>query len=209
MPVVASGRTTGWSSRRARRRSSRAGPRGDRHPHLAVRWATRARWSRQPAGCGGRWCSAAVCSGVETACALRERGVAVTLVHDGETLLDKTIRLSAGRRVTRAVRELGVEVLLNTSLDGTDVRGTGGSGRCSLRSGRQVFGELLVVACGVRPRTELATGLTVRTGIVVDRTLDQPGRPTGARDRRLCRDRRARQRHRRVGVVAGGGARAG
>jgi nitrite reductase (NADH) large subunit len=44
--------------------------------------------------------------GVETACALRERGVAVTLVHDGETLLNKTIRPSAGRRITRVVREL-------------------------------------------------------------------------------------------------------
>ncbi|RZU15585.1 nitrite reductase (NADH) large subunit [Kribbella rubisoli] len=114
--------------------------------------------------------------GVEAACALRERGVAVTLVHDGETLLDKTIRASAGRRVTRAVRELGVEVLLNTTLDGTDVR-DGRFRALNLRSGRQVYGELLVVACGVRPRTELATGLTVRTGIVVDHTLTSPDDP--------------------------------
>jgi nitrite reductase (NADH) large subunit len=114
--------------------------------------------------------------GVEAACALRDRGVAVTLVHDGEALLDKTIRLSAGRRVTRAVRELGVEVLLNTRLDGTEL--TGGSFRAlRLRSGQQVFGELLVVACGVRARTELATGLTVRTGIVVDGTLTSPDDP--------------------------------
>jgi len=114
--------------------------------------------------------------GVETACALRERGVAVTLVHDGEALLDKTIRLSAGRRVTRAVRELGVEVLLNAVLESTDVR-AGRFRALNLRNGRQVFGELLVVACGVRPRTELATGLTVRTGIVVDRTLTSPDDP--------------------------------
>ncbi|MGW7683421.1 nitrite reductase large subunit NirB [Kribbella sp. NPDC054772] len=90
--------------------------------------------------------------GVETACALRERGLAVTVVHDGGTLLDKTVRASAGRRVTRAVRRLGVEVLLNSTFAGTDA-------------------DLLVVACGVRPRTELATGLTVRTGIVVDDTF--------------------------------------
>ncbi|MFF0344137.1 nitrite reductase large subunit NirB [Kribbella sp. NPDC004875] len=93
--------------------------------------------------------------GVETACALRERGVAVTLVHDGGTLLDKTVRASAGRRVTRAVRRLGVDVRLNSTYEGTDA-------------------DLLVVACGVRPRTELATGLTVRTGIVVDGTLTSP-----------------------------------
>ena len=60
--------------------------------------------------------------GVETACALRERGVAVTLIHDGETLLDKTVRAAAGRRITRAVRELGIEVLLNSTIARTELR---------------------------------------------------------------------------------------
>ncbi|WP_350278542.1 nitrite reductase large subunit NirB [Kribbella sp. HUAS MG21] len=114
--------------------------------------------------------------GVETACALRERGVAVTLVHDGETLLDKTIRPSAGRRVTRAVRELGIEVLLNTKLHSTELK-DGRFRALRLQNGRQVFGELLVVACGVKPRTELAAGLTVRNGIVVDRALTSPDDP--------------------------------
>ncbi|MFG1814772.1 nitrite reductase large subunit NirB [Kribbella sp. NPDC049174] len=114
--------------------------------------------------------------GVETACALRERGVAVTLVHDGETLLDKTIRLTAGRRITRAVRELGVEVLLNTTLEGTDLRNERFRA-LRLRGGRQVFGEVLVVACGVKPSTQLAAGLPIGPagGIVVDRTLTSPG----------------------------------
>ncbi|HEY3512198.1 MULTISPECIES: nitrite reductase large subunit NirB [Kribbella] len=114
--------------------------------------------------------------GVETACALRERGVAVTLVHDGETLLDTTIRPSAGRRLTRAVRRLGVEVLLNTQLAHTQLK----SDRfhaLQLQNGSQVYGDLLVVACGVQPRTELATGLTVRTGIVVDNTFTSPDDP--------------------------------
>ncbi|MFC9693738.1 nitrite reductase large subunit NirB [Kribbella sp. NPDC056951] len=112
--------------------------------------------------------------GVETACALRERGVAVTLVHDGEALLDKTVPLSAGRRVTRAVRRAGVEVLLNA-----EVVDTPGAFRALLlQNGRQVFGDQLVVACGVKPRTELAAGLTVRTGIVVDETLTSPDDPS-------------------------------
>ena len=114
--------------------------------------------------------------GVETACALRERGVAVTLVHDGETLLDTTVRPSAGRRVTRAVRRLGAEVLLNAELAGTDTK-DGRFRRLRLRNGSEVYGELLVVACGVRARTELADGLTVRGGIVVDGTLTSPDDP--------------------------------
>ncbi|MFI5729542.1 nitrite reductase large subunit NirB [Kribbella sp. NPDC051587] len=108
--------------------------------------------------------------GVETACALRERGVAVTLVHDGEDLLDKVMPRSAGRRVLRAVRRAGVEVLLDA-----EVVSTGRALR--LADGRQVFGDLLVLACGVKPRTELAAGLTVRTGIVVDQTLTSPDDP--------------------------------
>ncbi|MFB6725578.1 nitrite reductase large subunit NirB [Kribbella sp. NPDC056345] len=117
--------------------------------------------------------------GVETACALRERGVAVTLVHDGEALLDKTVPLPAARRVTRAVRRAGVEVLLNA-----EVVDTPGAFRAlQLKNGRQVFGDQLVVACGVKPRTELAvgrkrrTGITVRTGIVVDETVTSPDDP--------------------------------
>jgi nitrite reductase (NADH) large subunit len=114
--------------------------------------------------------------GVETACALRERGVAVTLVHDGETLLDKTVRSTAGRRITRSVRELGIEVLLNAEVIGTTVK-EGAFKSLQLAGGRTVFGDLLVVACGVTPRTELAAGLTIGTGIVVDHTMTSPDDP--------------------------------
>ena len=124
--------------------------------------------------------------GTETACALRERGVAVTLVHDGEALLDKSIRLSAGRRVTRAVRELGVEVLLNTSLAGTDVRDGAVPGA---EPAERTAGVRRVA--GRRVRGEAAD----RGGDRADRSVrdrgrpvaHQPRRPTGARDRRLPR----------------------
>ncbi|MEU0096680.1 nitrite reductase large subunit NirB [Kribbella sp. NPDC006257] len=109
--------------------------------------------------------------GVETACALRERGIAVTLIHDGETLLDKTVRATAGRRITRAVRELGIEVLLNSTIAATEVK-DGRFRAAHLAGGRVVFGELLIAACGVKPRTELAerAGLSVGAtgGILVD-----------------------------------------
>ncbi|MFK4088732.1 nitrite reductase large subunit NirB [Kribbella sp. NPDC020789] len=111
--------------------------------------------------------------GVETACALRERGVAVTLVHDAETLLNKVVSPSIGRRVTRAVRQAGVEVLLNAEV----VKTPGPFRALHLQNGRQVFGDLLVVTCGVKPRTSLAAGLTVQTGIVVDQTLTSPDDP--------------------------------
>jgi nitrite reductase (NADH) large subunit len=118
--------------------------------------------------------------GVETACALRERGIAVTLVHDGEALLDKTVRPSAGRRITRAVRDLGIEVLLNTTVTSTDLR-QGQFRAAHLSSGSTVFGELLVVACGVKPRVDvaIAAGLTIGSagGIVVDDRLTSPADP--------------------------------
>jgi NAD(P)H-dependent nitrite reductase large subunit len=118
--------------------------------------------------------------GVETACALRERGVAVTLVHDGETLLDKSVRLTAGRRITRAVRRLGIEVLLNAEVVTAESRDDRFRA-LHLVGGRAVFGELLVITCGVLPRTGLAVqaGLPVGQagGIVVNETRTSPADP--------------------------------
>ncbi|MFC0627384.1 nitrite reductase large subunit NirB [Kribbella deserti] len=112
--------------------------------------------------------------GVELACALRDRGVAVTVVHDGEALLEKTIGLTAGRRVTRAVRGLGVEVMLNAEA-GRIVARDNRFRAVELSRGRVVHGELLIVACGTNPRTELAraAGLTIGAtgGIAVGANL--------------------------------------
>lgn len=110
--------------------------------------------------------------GVETACALRERGLAVTLVHDGETLLDKRVRATAGRQITRMVRRLGIEAILQARVQVTETQ-DGRFRALELASGQTVFGDLLVSACGVRPRVELAeaAGLAVAGGIVVDASL--------------------------------------
>jgi NAD(P)H-dependent nitrite reductase large subunit len=112
--------------------------------------------------------------GVETACALRERGIAVTLVHDGETLLDSRVRATAGRQITRMVRRLGIEVVLQARVQSTETR-HGRFRALQLASGQTVFGDLLVGACGVRPRVELAeaAGLAIGAagGIAVDGSL--------------------------------------
>ena len=112
--------------------------------------------------------------GVETACALRDRGVATTIVHDGEALLESSIGRTAGRRLTRAVRQLGIEVLLNAEAGPVESR-DGRFRALNLRRGQAVHGDLLVVAGGIRPRSELATaaGLRIGTteGVAVDRTL--------------------------------------
>jgi NAD(P)H-dependent nitrite reductase large subunit len=118
--------------------------------------------------------------GVETACALRDRGVATTIVHDGEALLERSLGLTAGRRLTRAVRGLGIEVLLNAETGAIESR-NGRFRALSLRRGPAVFGDLLVVACGVRPRADLAAAAGLRLGetggIVVDGTLTSPDDP--------------------------------
>ncbi|WP_328996632.1 nitrite reductase large subunit NirB [Kribbella sp. NBC_01245] len=101
--------------------------------------------------------------GVEMACALRDRGVATTVVHDGEALLEKTIGLTAGRRVTRAVRGLGIEVMLNAEAGPLETR-DGRFRAIHLNRARLVYGELLVVACGTNPRTELARAAGIKTG---------------------------------------------
>ncbi|HEY3001974.1 MAG TPA: nitrite reductase large subunit NirB [Kribbellaceae bacterium] len=145
--------------------------------------------------------------GVETAAALAGQGTAVTLVHDAEVLLDRHLGLAAGRRLNRAVRNLGIEVVLNAETARVDTvrdepapRGTAhldaavgrpsGSARdrggerfraLRLAGGAAVHGDLLVVTCGVQPDTGLAAraGLLLgrNGGIVVDDTLSCPDDP--------------------------------
>ncbi len=61
---------------------------------------------------------------IRTAAALADRAVAI--VHDGPTLLDSYVDAASGRQIARALRRLGVEVLLNStrasvSLDNGDL----------------------------------------------------------------------------------------
>lgn len=109
--------------------------------------------------------------GLETARGLADRGLPVTLVQRGARLMERQLDAGASRVLTRTVRSLGVRVR-----PGAGVRAVRGDGRVRgvvLDDGSELDAELLVLCCGVRPRSELArdAGLAVAAGVVVDDQL--------------------------------------
>ncbi|MER6106672.1 NAD(P)/FAD-dependent oxidoreductase [Streptomyces hirsutus] len=107
--------------------------------------------------------------GVSAARALAVRGARVVLAHQSERLMERQLDPAASRLVRRHLEDLGVEV--HTEYRVRDVRSVGGAVRSvELADGYALGADLVVLACGVRPRVGLAqaAGLEVRTGVVVD-----------------------------------------
>jgi assimilatory nitrate reductase electron transfer subunit len=109
--------------------------------------------------------------GLEAARGLLEHGLSVDVVHGPDRLMDLQLDPTGGMVLRRAVEALGVGVHLGSFasavLGSRCVTGVG------LADGRTVDGDLVVLACGVRPQVSLARdlGLVVDRGVVVDDQL--------------------------------------
>jgi NAD(P)H-nitrite reductase large subunit len=109
--------------------------------------------------------------GLEAARGLMQHGLQVDVVHGMGHLMDVQLDAVGGAVLRRAVERLGVGVHLGSFASsvtgGRRVTGVG------LADGRHVDGDLVVLACGVRPQVELArrAGLAVERGVVVDDAL--------------------------------------
>ncbi|MGV4984751.1 NAD(P)/FAD-dependent oxidoreductase [Streptomyces sp. NRAIS4] len=121
--------------------------------------------------------------GVSAARALAVRGAQVVLAQQAERLMERQLDPDASRLVLRHLTELGVEV--HTECRVRDVRCVAGAVRSvEMADGYALDADLVVLACGVRPRTGLAeqAGLAVHKGILVDdelRTSDPHIRAVG------------------------------
>lgn len=110
--------------------------------------------------------------GVSAARALAMRGAQVVLAQQSERLMERQLDPAASKLVRRHLGDLGVEV--HTDLRVRDVRCVGGAVRSvEMADGYALDADIVVLACGVRPRAGLAqaAGLDVRKGIVVDDEL--------------------------------------
>ncbi|MFF0887654.1 NAD(P)/FAD-dependent oxidoreductase [Streptomyces sp. NPDC003456] len=110
--------------------------------------------------------------GVSAARALALRGAQVVLAQQSERLMERQLDPAASALVRRHLTGLGVEV--HTECRVRDVRCVAGAVRSvELADGYALDADLVVVACGVRPRVGLAqaAGLDVREGVVVDDAL--------------------------------------
>ncbi|HZR51087.1 MAG TPA: FAD-dependent oxidoreductase [Streptosporangiaceae bacterium] len=109
--------------------------------------------------------------GLETARALAMGGLPVTLVQRGARLMERQLDAGAARVLDRTVRSLGVNVRTGVSVRA--VRGAGSVSGVELDDGSRLAAGLLVLCCGTRPSTGLASAadLAVRAGVLVDDQL--------------------------------------
>ncbi|NUR59012.1 MAG: FAD-dependent oxidoreductase [Catenulispora sp.] len=94
--------------------------------------------------------------GVETACALARRGVRTDLVHRGPHLLSRWLDAESAALLTDSLSTAGINVRCDTDV--------------SAASGTWPGADLVILACGSRPRVALAraAGLPLGRGILVD-----------------------------------------
>ena len=107
--------------------------------------------------------------GAETAASLRTRGLEVTIVEMGETLMPQLRCPDLSAELVELYRSEGVEVLLETQLEELTGNGRLLTG-ARTADGRTLEGFLAIVGVGVVPNVELAqdAGADVEDGIVVD-----------------------------------------
>ena len=110
--------------------------------------------------------------GAETAASLRLRGLDVTIVEMGETLMPQLRCPDLSAELVELYRAEGVEILLETQLEELTGNGRLLTG-ARTTDGRQLEGFLAIVGVGVVPNVELAeaAGADVDNGVVVDESF--------------------------------------
>jgi assimilatory nitrate reductase electron transfer subunit len=110
--------------------------------------------------------------GLETAAALRHRGVGVTVLSLESSLLDRDLDAKVAEIVEAASADLGIEFLGGIAIESVAVR-DGQVAAVHLGGGRIIDAQLVVLAAGVVPDTSLAAaaGLETAQGIVVGHDL--------------------------------------
>ncbi|MBS0492261.1 nitrite reductase large subunit NirB [Phenylobacterium sp.] len=107
--------------------------------------------------------------GIEAAYGLVRRGMAATVIHLMDVLMERQLDASAGFLLVEAMAQRGVETVLGAQSEeivGQDGKVAG----LKLKDGRVLPCDILVMAVGIRPNTALARdcGLEIGRGVVVD-----------------------------------------
>jgi nitrite reductase (NADH) large subunit len=109
--------------------------------------------------------------GLEAAKVLSDRGLHVTVVHVSPVLMNTQLDGIAGEMLQRRMEHAGVFVRVAKTVEAVygeeKIRGV------FLDDGTNLPADMVVLACGIRPRIELAkaSGLPINKGIVVNDTL--------------------------------------
>lgn len=111
--------------------------------------------------------------GLEAANGLKQRGMDVTVVHLADWLLERQLDRTAGKLLQSALEARGIRFRLNTVTDELMDNGDGRVCAVQFKDGDVVAADLVVMAAGIRPNTELAekSGIPCNRGILVNDTL--------------------------------------
>jgi NAD(P)H-nitrite reductase large subunit len=111
--------------------------------------------------------------GVSAAEALVKRGVEVTIVEMKERILNTILDEEASALEAEALRQAGVEIITGHTVGMIGSYAPGEATGVSLDDSRPIPCEMVIIAIGVRPRTELVAeaGIEINRGIVVDRHM--------------------------------------
>lgn len=109
--------------------------------------------------------------GISVTEALMKRGVAVTVVEMKDRVLNTILDETASIIVEETLRQAGVRVITNQTV--AEVTGGEYANGAILDNGDRISCDLVIIAIGVLPRTEivLSTEIRVDRGIVVDRYM--------------------------------------
>ena len=109
--------------------------------------------------------------GLEAAKVLSDLGLHVTVVQSSKILMNAQLDEIAGEMLARQIERTGIFVRLGRTVESIygDERVTG----VVLDDGTTLSADMVVLACGVRPRVDIAraSGLPVNKGILVNDTL--------------------------------------
>jgi nitrite reductase (NADH) large subunit len=106
--------------------------------------------------------------GLEAANGLLKRGMSVAVVHLMDSLMERQLDPVAGGLLQRELDGRGLNFFMNGQTE--EIFGDGRVEGVRLADGREIPGDLVVMAIGIRPNIDLAKGcdLEINRGIVVD-----------------------------------------
>lgn len=115
--------------------------------------------------------------GLEAAYGLAKAGLSVTVVHLMDRLMERQLDMRAARMLQRSLEENRISIRLDARTQ--RVVGRGRAEGVMLEGGEIIPADMVVVAVGIRPVTELAqtAGIACERGVLVDDHLEtsQPG----------------------------------
>ncbi|TAG81222.1 MAG: NAD(P)/FAD-dependent oxidoreductase [Betaproteobacteria bacterium] len=114
--------------------------------------------------------------GLEAANGLKLRGMDVTVVHVMPWLMERQLDERAGKLLQASLEAKGIEFKMQANTEALIAGESGRVAAIKFKSGEQIPAELVVMAVGIRPNTELAakSGLAVSQrpgGILVNDTM--------------------------------------